>query len=127
MKANSTHLPRLIKAAIFGAFALSCGAISIAADNSDVSRIVVRFGDLNLSSPQGAARLYGRITAAANEVCKQFDIDSSNLESRVRLNACVQKAIADAVTKVGQPELLAIYSAKSHRPLPIIVAAARTR
>ena len=124
---TSTNLPRLITTAVFGVLALSCGAVSIAADNSDVPQVVVKFGDLNLSNPQGAATLYGRIVAAAHEVCKSFDIDSRGLGSRVRLDACVHKAIAGAVTKVGQPELFAIYNGKNHHPLPIIVAAAQTR
>ena len=69
-----TNLPRLITTAIFGALALSCDAASIAADNSDVPQTVVKFGDLNLSNPQGAATLYSRIVAAAHEVCRSFDI-----------------------------------------------------
>jgi UrcA family protein len=122
-----TNLPRLITTAIFGALALSCGAVSIAADNSDVPQVVVKLGDLNLSNPQGAATLYSRIVAAGHEVCKSFDIDSRNFASRARLHACVHKAIADAVTKVGQPELFAMYNAKTHQPLPITVAVAQRR
>ena len=124
---TSTNLPRVIKTAIFGALALSCTAVSIAADHSDVPQAVVKFGDLNPSNPQGAAKLYSRIATAAYEVCKSFDINSRDLGSRARLTACLHKAIADAVTKVGQPELLAIYNAKNHQPLPTIVAAAHSR
>lgn len=124
---TSTHLSRLITTAIFGALALSGGAASIAADTSEVPQVVVKFGDLNLSNPQGAAKLYSRIATAAYEVCKSFDINSRDLGSRARLTACLHKAIADAVTKVGQPELLAIYNAKNHQPLPINVAAAHSR
>ena len=124
---TATNMPRLITTAIFGALALSCGTASFAADNSDVPQVVVKFGDLNLLNPQGAATLYSRIVAAAHEVCRSFDIDSRDLAPRARRDACVHKAIADAVTKVGQPELFAIYSAKNHGPLPIIVAAAQTR
>ena len=124
---TSTNLPRLITTAIFGAIALSCGAISIAADQSDVPQAVVKFGDLNLSNRQGAATLYSRIVAAAGEVCNSFNIDYRDLRSRARLHACVHKAIADAVTRVGQPELFAIYNAKNHQPRPITVAAAQTR
>jgi UrcA family protein len=124
---TSTNLPRRITTAIFGALAFGCGVVSIAADISDVPQAVVKFGDLNLSNPQGAVTLYSRIVAAANEVCKSFDVDSRDLGSRARLDACVHNATADAVTKVGQPGLFAIYAAKTHQPLPIIVAAAPTR
>jgi UrcA family protein len=117
-----TNLPRLITATFFGALALSCGAVSIAADNSDVPQVVVKYGDLNVSNPQGAATLYSRIAVAAHEVCKALDIDNRNLGFRARLDTCVHKAIADAVTKVDRPELFAIYNAKNHQSRPIIVA-----
>lgn len=124
---TSTNLSRLISTAILGAITLSWGAMSIAADESEAPQAVVKFGDLNLSNPQGAAALYSRITLAAYEVCKSFDIDSRNLGSRARVDACVHKAIADAVTKVDRAELFAVYSAKNHQARPIIVAAAQTR
>jgi UrcA family protein len=85
----------------------------------------VKFGDLTLSNPQGAATLYRRIAAAARDVCGSYDLDRWNLGSRASLNACVHKAIADAVTKVGQAELFAVYNAKNHQPLPITVAQTR--
>ena len=117
----------LIATAIFGALAASGGAMCMAADSSDALQAVVKFGDLNLGNSRGAAVLYSRISAAAHEVCKSFDIDSRDLGSRSRLDACVHKAIADAVIKVGQPQLFAIYNAKNHQPLPIMVAATQTR
>ena len=117
----------LIQTAIFSVLASGLATICTAADSSDVPQAVVKFGDLNLSNPQGAAKLYSRVAAAADKVCKPFDINSRNLESRARLDACVHKAIAGAVTAVGRPELFAIYNAKNHQPVPIIVAAAPTR
>jgi UrcA family protein len=124
---TSSKQPHRITTAIFAALALTCGAVCIAADNSDVPQALVKFGDLNLSNPQGATTLYSRIATAAKKVCKPFDIDGSNLGSRARLDACVHKAIADAVTKVDRPELFAVYKAKNHQPRPIIVAAVQTR
>lgn len=124
---TSANLSPLITTAIFGALALSCGAVSAAADRSGVSQVIVKFGDLNLSVQQGAATLYGRITAAADEVCGSYAADSRDLPAQAGVRACVQKAIADAVTKVGRPELFAIYNAKNHRRAPIMVATAQTR
>ncbi len=121
---TASYLPRLIFTAALGALASSWGAASIAAVEGDVPQAVVKFGDLNLSSPQGAAKLYSRIAAAGSEVCKGIGRD---LGARARLDACVHKAIADAVTKVDRPELFAIYAAKNHQPRPTVVAAARTR
>jgi len=119
----SAKLPRLVTTTIFGALALGCGALSIAADSSHVPQAVVKFGDLNLSNRQGAATLYNRIVAAAHEVCKSFDTDIRDLASYPKLDACVHKAITDAVTKVGRPELFAVYNASHRQALPNIVAA----
>lgn len=123
---TSTNLSPLITTAIFGALALSCGAISAAADSSDLPQVVVKFGDLNLSTQQGAAALYRRIAAAADEVCESYSPHSRDLLAQQRIRGCVQKAIADAVTRVGRPELFAIYNAKNHRPAPNMVAIAQT-
>jgi len=125
-----TEPPRLITAAMFAALALSCSAVSIAGNDGDVGDVpqaVVKFGDLNLTSPQGAAALYDRIVAAAYQVCESFDVDMRGLVAGWQLLACVHSAIAHAVTKVGQPELFAIYNARNHEHLPITVAAAQAR
>jgi UrcA family protein len=119
----SATLPRLVTAAIFGALAFGIGTASIAADRSDVPQAVVKFGHLSLSNRQGATKLYDRIVVAANEVCKSFDTDIRDLTSQGQMLACIHKAIADAVTKVGHPELFAVYNARNHQPLPITVAA----
>ena len=120
---TSAKFPRLVTTTIFGALVFGCGALSIAADLSDVPQAAVKFGDLNLSNRQGAARLYNRIVAAAHEVCKSFGTDPYGRESYAELDACVHKAIADAVTKVGQAELFAVYNARHRQPLPNAVAA----
>lgn len=82
-----TKPPRLITTAIFAALAMSCGVLS-AADADNVPQAVVKFGDLNLASRQGAAALYGRIVVAAYEVCKTFDIDIHGLEFPAEKVAC---------------------------------------
>ena len=123
----STRVRGLIASAIFSALVSSFAAVSVAADNSVVHQVVVKFGDLNLSNPQGAATLYSRIVAAAREVCKPLDFNVRDLGIRTRLDACVHKAIADAVRTVAQPQLLAIYNAKNHQSRPIVVATAQTR
>ena len=121
---TSTRLRGLVATAIFSALASSFTAVSTAADSGTVS-VIVKFGDLNLSNPQGAAALYERIVAAAHKVCGPYVIDSFLQESLSGLNACVHKATADAVTKVGRPELFAIYNARNRQPLPITVVQTR--
>jgi len=113
---TTTHPMRfrgLIVTVIVSALTTGFATICAAADTTDVPKVLVKFEDLSLSSPQGASKLYSRLAAAAQEVCKSFAVDDRNLGARARLNACLHQAIADAVTKVGQPELFAIYNAKN--------------
>jgi hypothetical protein len=42
------------------------------------------------------------------------------------LDTCVHKAVMNGVTKVGQPELFAVYGAKNHEPISIVAAADQT-
>jgi UrcA family protein len=116
---TSTNLSRLISTTIFGVLTLSWGAMSIAADESDAPQAVVKFGDLNLSNPQGGAALYRRIWSAAVTVCRPQD---DSLASRSRVQSCIHKAIADAVTKVDRAELFAVYNSTNHELRPIVIA-----
>ena len=120
----STKPPRLITTAIFAALALSCAAVSVA---GDVPQTVVKFRDLNLSSPDGATALYGRIKVAAYEVCGSFDTDKRDLTDLTALNTCVHNAVRNAVAKVNEPALSAIYNSRNRDPLPITFAAAQNR
>ena len=119
---TSKPLRGLLAAAVLSAIPAGFATVATAADFTDVRSVTVQYGDLNLSNPQGAAALYSRIVDAAHEVC---DDSSSDLASRAFARQCVNKAIADAVTRVGHPELVAIYIEKTHRALPTTVAAAR--
>jgi len=105
---------RVVVSAMAGALAVGLGAPSLASDS--VASITVKFGDLNVSSPDGAAALYGRIRTAAQEVCAP--LDGRDLASKVRMDGCVQKAIADAVTKVNQSALFVVYNKRNKTPLP---------
>jgi UrcA family protein len=59
----------------------------------------VRFGDLDLSKPDGVNALKTRIGHAARQVCDQAD--ARDLEASVRFNRCVNEATAQAFAKVG--------------------------
>jgi UrcA family protein len=108
-------LQRFIASAIVGTLALGAAAVSTAADSSDVRTITVKFGDLNISNPEGAAKLYNRIRAAAESVCSDSDAD---IWVKASVNRCIHKAIADAVMKVNQPALFVVYNQHNKTPLP---------
>jgi UrcA family protein len=72
--------------------------------------VTVRYYDLNLNSPEGIASLYGRIHAAAVDVCKP--VEGPQLVNRVfwtEWNECVAHAVADAVKAVHSEKLSAYY------------------
>jgi len=102
---HSTGLRGLIAAEIFGALAFSVSAVS-AADPTSAS-INVKYADLNIANPPGAAVLYERIRTAASSACNYFWFKTDADEAR-----CVQQTIANAVAKVNQPALSAVYNAK---------------
>lgn len=86
-----------------------CGTAG-AAPNAPIPREKVSYADLNLSRPEGAARLYRRIERAAAKVCIAFD--DHQLSNRARRRSCVEEAIARAVAAVGVPALTHHYIAR---------------
>ena len=112
----SIDLRRLTAVAILGAMASAFATVSTASDTAPRS-VTVKYGDLNVSNPDGAAALYGRIARAAREVC-----ESPVNRFIPNVSACMHKAIANAVAEVGHPQLIAVYNAKNGKPLPITLA-----
>jgi len=119
----STGLSRIAATVLFGTLASGLAVVSSAAD-SDAPHVLVKYADLNVSSPEGAATLYARIRMAAGEVCRSFD--SREFATKNALDTCIHKAIADAVNKVDQPALFTVYNAKNGTSKPVILAS-RTR
>jgi UrcA family protein len=122
---TSTRLRRLIAGAIISVVASGFAAECIAADAGDAPQVVVHYSDLNLSNPKGAAALYTRIRRAADTVCPGYNL--AEVTSRTRRDACVRKAIADAVITVNEPALFAQYNANNSSKLPVMIAAGQNR
>jgi len=97
----------MTSAIMAGAFAASLCVSAAGADTQSVSRIV-KYADLEISSPAGAAELYHRIDAAAATVCSYFWFRSAAAEAR-----CINDAIANAVADVNEPALFAVYNLKN--------------
>jgi UrcA family protein len=74
----------------------------------DVGQITVRFGDLNLDQPAGAAILYRRIRHAAEQVCGDPVSPGSLIPSQF-WRSCVAQAIERSVIAVDRPALTAYY------------------
>jgi UrcA family protein len=72
-----------------------------------VATKVVKFGDLDISTADGAQRLYGRIVTAARSVCRDADAKA--------VRDCRARAIAAAVNGVGSPLLSAAHRTANER------------
>jgi UrcA family protein len=122
---NSTPLRTLVAGAILSALALSFVTVSRADERTTPPQVIVKFGDLHLSTSQGAVALYRRIHSAAVNVC--WRVYDSDLAYKLNKDACLQEVIADAVTRVNQPVLSAVFASKYRTPQPPVLAAADAR
>jgi UrcA family protein len=122
---TSTHLRGLILTGILSALAVSFSGLSAAADSEPVRTAIVKYNDLNVSSPQGADVLYRRIQRAAANVC--WIATDDHFYNKILVSNCVHRAVADAVMKINNPALFDAYNAKNPMPLPIAFMADQAR
>jgi UrcA family protein len=78
-----------------------------------VPSVTVKYSDLNLSTDEGATRLYTRIRGAAREVCP--DTNPRDLKTFADSKACQSAAIARAVREIQSPRLAAVYSTRTNQ------------
>jgi UrcA family protein len=121
----STPLRTLAAGAILSALALSFATVSSAEEDATPPQVIVKFADLDVSTSTGAIALYGRIHGAADNVCARMYI-STEAYRRYK-NSCLQKVIADAVKKVDEPALSAVFASQYGVSAPVVLAAAGTR
>jgi UrcA family protein len=122
---TSTPLHTLAAGAILSALAFTFATVSRADDGTAPPQVIVKFADLNVSTPQGAETLYRRIHGAAVDVCSRMYVIEQAY--KWHKNACLQKVIGDAVIKVNRPALSAVFASKFALSPPMVLAAARTR
>jgi UrcA family protein len=79
---------------------------------------VVHLADLNLGNPSDVLRLYRRITVASEQVCG--DTWDRDLMRRVAAKRCAEDAAARAVSEIGNPALLALFTRKTGRQVVMI-------
>jgi UrcA family protein len=121
----STPLRTLVAGAILGALAFSFATVSSADERTTLPHVTVKFGDLDVSTSQGAAALYGRIRSAAGNVCSRMY--AGDLLYSLEKDACLHKAIGDAVIKINRPALSAVFASKYRAPQRVVLAAAEAR
>jgi UrcA family protein len=97
----------LLAASLFTLICAVSGGAALAADVSQPLTKIVRYGDLNLDSQQGAQALYSRLRGAARQVCSPFE---SIEYPRHRLwEKCFNNAVANAVGEIDKTMLSALH------------------
>jgi UrcA family protein len=86
-----------------------------AAGSLDTYSVVVRYGDLNLNSQAGVARLHKRIRNAAESVCS--DLSTRILGLRDAYDLCVDEAVAKGIRDVANPNLTNFHVSKGKAPV----------
>jgi UrcA family protein len=110
MKTASRSVLALSTLALLGWSATTLAAPSRV---GEVATKVVRFKDLDLSTAEGAQRLYERITMAARTVCR----DAGAAEVR----DCRARAVDDAVRAVGRPLLSSVHRSSAERVEEVVL------
>jgi UrcA family protein len=87
----------------FMSTAALCSAVSTTAEAEDVPSKIVKFNDLDITTPAGAKVLYKRIRAAARDVC-ELSTGTDPIMSQSN-KVCIDTAIDRAVRKVNAPML----------------------
>lgn len=121
---TSLRFRALLATATLGAFACSLTAVCSANEPSDTPKTTVVYANATLSNPEEAAALYARIQRAARQVC--LPLDGRDPSSKAQMIACEHKAIANAVAKIDQPALFAVYNAHNGQPAEIVLATAQS-
>jgi UrcA family protein len=95
-------------------FTLGLGFSALCA--AEQPQVAVAYHDLAVTTPRGATMLYKRIHSAADTACSA--LDHGDLASKAHKSACMEKAIAEAVIRVGEPQLFSVYNSNHSAPLP---------
>jgi UrcA family protein len=93
--------------------ALSVGLLALASQagasvgTTERDNVVVKYGDLDLTTDKGQEVLFRRVTFAAKQVCPTSGF--TYLEQLTRMHACVNATVARTLNEIGQPMLADRY------------------
>ena len=73
---------------------------------------VVRFNDLNLDQPRGLARLFNRVSSAADRVCGSRSF-AGHYNKAADYESCYSDTIAHAVARIDRPSVTAYFQQRS--------------
>ena len=110
MKTTSRSVLVLSALALLGSSATTLAAPSRV---GEIATKVVRFKDLDLSTADGAQKLYERITTAARIVCRGAEVREKR--------ECRARAVDDAVRAVGRPLLSSVHRSTLDRVEEVVL------
>ena len=94
---------------------LAALALSGLATAAPTNSVVVRYGDLNLDSQAGIARLHKRIANAAESVCDTLETRILSLQAAYK--DCVNTAVTEGVAAVDNAHLSQYHASKGRLPV----------
>jgi UrcA family protein len=106
-----------ISGKLLGGVVVSVISLACAAAYADSPRSsTVHYRDLNLDRPQDVARLYNRITVAADRVCGPRSLTGSYYKT-ADYESCYADAIAQAVANVDHASVTSYYRQRWAEPV----------
>jgi len=91
-------------------FAFAGAAAPALADLAAPKSVAVRYGDLDLSRPDGVAALYSRIRAASRQVCAAAE--GRGVARQAAWNTCRREALDRAVASLGSDAVARVHAAR---------------
>lgn len=87
--------------------ALLASAAAPALAEETAPRVAITYHVSELSSPEGARRVYGRLKSAARAVCRDGSVGLSSADAEDR---CRREALDRAVRDLNRPEIAALHN-----------------
>lgn len=91
------------------ALTLFAPAAALAGTTDEVVAIRVSHADLDLSQPQGATKMLGRLERASLSACGASGFSFREVQDEVRASACFRSSLNNAVAALASPTVDAIY------------------
>jgi UrcA family protein len=107
IKTQMNSTASMLAAGLFALICAASGGNALATEPSQPLTKIVRYGDLNLDSEQGAKVLYARLRGAARDVC--IPLERLGMTHRQLWQTCFDNAVANAVGQINKTTVSALH------------------
>jgi UrcA family protein len=107
---------KLLTGAAVSVISLACVGAYADSPPVETHSSTVHFRDLNLNRPQDVAKLYTRITVAADRVCGPRSLTGSNYKT-ADYESCYGDAVAQAVAHIDRAPVTSYYRQRWAEPI----------